>query len=630
MSVISPPLWTEWVPEEYFPDLSKEEYLAVDLETCDINLTTHGSGWATGKGYVTGFALATKDWQGYYPIAHAEGNLDKDKVIAWIKKTLACPMPKICHNASYDIGWLRSMGITVNGTIHDTMISSALIDENRFSYTLNSLAKEKLGQTKNEDVLVEFAKSKGINPKSEMYKVPAMYVGKYAEMDARLTFDLFFHNMKEIKEQELDKIYDLETRLQPCLIDMRANGVRVDLDGAAIAKAELLSEEKKALFAIKKISGIDVDIWAAASVARAFDKLNIGYTRTATGKPSFTKNFLSKHDSELALLIVKAREMNKAHTTFIDSILKHQHNGRIHSEIHQMRSDDGGTVTGRFSYSNPNLQQIPARNIDIKNKIRSLFIPDEGQRWGSFDYSQQEPRLVVHFAEHVNEVDGFNYLSKHAPMRTKEFITGYRGGKADFHTMVADMAGIDRKIAKTINLGLFYGMGKGKLKEQLGINEETAETLIDDYNQKVPFVKQLSQRAMEAMDKKGFVTTVGGRRCRSFGYVSNRWGKSGFFKTEKEAEEEFGKYGYKKAYTYRALNKLVQGSAADQTKQAMVDLYEQDGIIPHIQVHDELNISVADEQQAKKIAKKMEQCMMLKVPSKVDYDLADNWGSAKK
>ena len=149
-------------------------------------------------------------------------------------------MPKIFHNASYDVGWLRNAGITVNGTIHDTMISSALIDENRFSFTLNSLSKDKLGQTKNEDVLVEFAKSKGIDPKAEMYKVPAMYVGKYAEMDARLTYDLYFHNEKEIEKQDLHKIYNLECRLQPCLIDMRAHGVRVDLDGASIAKAELL------------------------------------------------------------------------------------------------------------------------------------------------------------------------------------------------------------------------------------------------------------------------------------------------------------------------------------------------------------------------------------------------------
>jgi len=625
--------WTEWVADDNFPDLSKVPYLAVDLETCDIHLMTHGAGWATGKGYITGFALATADWEGYYPIAHEEGNYEKDKVISWIKKTLSYPMPKIFHNASYDVGWLRNAGITVNGTIHDTMISSALIDENRFSFTLNSLAKDKLGQTKNEDVLVEFAKSKGIDPKAEMYKVPAMYVGKYAEMDARLTYDLYFHNEKEIEKQELHKIYNLECRLQPCLIDMRAHGVRVDLDGAAIAKAELLSQEKQALFEIKKLSNVDVDIWAAASVAKAFDNMNVKYETTPTGKPSFTKNFLNTNGSPLAKLIVKARETNKAHTTFIDSILKHQHKGRIHSEIHQMRSDNGGTVTGRFSYSKPNLQQIPARNEDIKNKIRSLFIPEEGTQWGSFDYSQQEPRLVVHFAEKVNEVDGFTYNSKRPTMATKEFIKGYRKGDADFHTMVAKMAGIDRKIAKTINLGLFYGMGKAKLTEELGIDQETAEQLIDEYNQKVPFVKQLSQYAMGAMDENGFVTTIGGRRCRSFGYVSKQWNAKGFFKTEKEAEAEWGKYNFKKAYTYKALNKLIQGSAADQTKQAMVDLYEQDGIIPHIQVHDELNISIESEEQATMIAQKMEDCMPgdapLHVPSKVEYILAKNWGDAK-
>ena len=627
-------LWTEWVAEDYYPDLSQEKYLAVDLETCDTNLITHGSGWATGNGYITGFALATKDWQGYYPIAHAGGgNLDKKKVTAWIKKTLAYDMPKIFHNASYDMGWLRSAGITVNGTIHDTMISSALIDENRFSFTLNSLAKDKLGQNKSEDILTEFAKSKGIDPKKEMYKVPAMYVGKYAEMDARLTYDLFFYNHREIDEQDLYRIYDLECRLQPCLIDMRAQGVRVDLDAAHNAKAELMSEESKALHEIKKLSNIDVDIWAAASVAKAFDAMKIKYEQTPTGKPSFTKNFLLKNKSPLSQLIVKAREMNKAHTTFIDTIMKHQHKGRIHSEIHQMRSDDGGTVTGRFSYSHPNLQQIPARNEDIKNKIRSLFIPEEETLWGSFDYSQQEPRLVVHFAEKVNEVDGFTYNSKRPTMGTKEFITGYRKGGADFHKMVAKMAGIERDHAKTINLGLFYGMGKGKLKEQLGIDQETADTLIGEYNQKVPFVKMLSQRAMDAMEKNGHVTTVGGRRCRSFGFVPKGWNASGFYKTEKEAEEALGKYGYKKAYTYKALNKLIQGSAADQTKKAMVDLYEQDGIIPHIQVHDELNISIHSEEQAKMIAKKMEDCMPgnepLHVPSKVDYKLAKNWGDAK-
>ena len=623
-------LWTEWMFEEYFPDLSQEKYLAVDLETCDINLLTHGSGWATGDGYVTGFALATKDWQAYYPIAHEKGqNMDPDKVIPWIKKTLSYDMPKIFHNASYDIGWLRSMGITVNGTIHDTMISSALIDENRFSFTLNSLAKDKLGATKNEDELIKYAEDAGINPKKEMYKIPAMYVGHYAEQDARLTYDLFFHNQKEIEEQKLQQIYDLETRLQPCLIDMRAQGVRVDLQAAENAKKDLIADEKAALFQIKKLSNVDVNVWAAASVAKAFDNMNISYSRTPTGKPSFTKNFLVKHKSELAQLVVKARESNKAYTTFIDSIMRHQHKGRIHSEIHQMRSDDKGTVTGRFSYSNPNLQQIPARNKEIKNKIRSLFIPDEGKKWGSFDYSQQEPRMVVHFAERINEVDGFSYESKRPTMDTKRFIEGYRRGEADFHEMVAEMADIERDTAKTINLGLFYGMGQGKLKETLGIDDETAQVLISDYNDKVPFVKKLSRRAMESMESKGFVTTVYGRRCRSFGFVPIKWGVSGFYKTEEEAKAILKEGNYKKAYTYKALNKLIQGSAADQTKKAMVDLYEQDGIIPHIQVHDELNISIENEEQAKRIINVMEHCIKLNVPSKVDCEIADNWGDAK-
>jgi len=623
-------LWTEWMVEEYFPDLSQEKYLAVDLETCDLKLLTHGSGWATGNGYVTGFALATKDWQAYYPIAHQKGhNLDPDKVIPWIKKTLSYDMPKIFHNASYDIGWLRHMGITVNGTIHDTMISSALIDENRFSFTLNSLAKDKLGTTKNEDELIDYAKSEGIDPKKEMYKIPSLYVGHYAEQDARLTYDLFFHNQKEIEDQNLQQIYDLETRLQPCLIDMRAQGVRVDLQAAEDAKKELIRDEQAALHKIKKLSNVDVNVWAAASVAKAFDNLNIKYDMTPTGKPSFTKDFLSKHESELAKLIVSARESNKAYTTFIDSIMRHQHKGRIHSEIHQMRSDNKGTVTGRFSYSNPNLQQIPARNEEIKNKIRSLFIPEEGLKWGSFDYSQQEPRMCVHFAEKVNIADGFTYQSKRPSMETKEFIEGYKGGDADFHDMVADMAGIERKVAKNINLGLFYGMGRAKLKGQLGIDDETAETLVNEYNDKVPFVKKLSQRAMNAMESKGYVTTVYGRRCRSFGYVPVRWGVSGFYKTEKEAIEALGEHGYKKAYTYKALNKLLQGSAADQTKKAMVDLYEQDGIIPHIQVHDELNISIEDKEQAKRIIKVMEHCIKLNVPSKVDCVIADNWGNAK-
>jgi len=608
---------TEWTPKEHFPDLSKEKLISIDLETCDTQLTTHGSGWATGNGYVTGIAVATADWAGYYPIAHNGGNLDKTKVLDWFRGVAGLDCDKVFHNASYDLGWLRSLGITVNGKIHDTMISSALLDENRYSYTLNSLAKDKLGRTKNEDLLIAAAKEFGVDPKKEMYKLPSMHVGEYAEYDARLTYDLYLLNKEQIDKQELQDIYDLETRLQPCLIDMRMKGVRVDLEQADIAKKELSVKEKQLMSEIKKICGLDVEIWAAASIAQAFDKLGIKYPRTPkTEAPSFTKNFLSSHEHAIAKKIVEAREINKANTTFIDTILKHQHKGRIHAEIHQMRSDDGGTVTGRFSYSNPNLQQIPSRNKKIKKLIRSLFIPEDGTQWGTFDYSQQEPRLVVHYAYS----DGLDVRS---------IVSGYRSGEADFHEMVAEIAQISRLQAKTINLGMMYGMGKGKLMNELGIDKEEAEEIVSIYQNKVPFVKQLTYNVMDKASARGEIKTLLGRHCRFPFFEPRKFGEKGFYKTKEEAIDALGHGNYKRAGTYKALNKLIQGSAADQTKKAMVDLYEEDGIIPHIQVHDELNISVENKGEALSIKKKMEDCVELNVPSVVDYALAKNWGEAK-
>ena len=167
---------------------------------------------------------------------------------------------------------------------------------------------------------------------------------------------------------------------------MKFQGVRVDLEKAhIIVKRCYLNREKiQFLQKVKKDTGIDVEIWAAASIAKVFDKLKLPYDQTATGAPSFTKNFLSQHPNETAKAIAFARELNKAHTTFIDTILEHEHNGRIHADINQIRSDDGGTVTGRFSYSNPNLQQIPARSKKIGPLIRSLFLPEENCVWGAF------------------------------------------------------------------------------------------------------------------------------------------------------------------------------------------------------------------------------------------------------
>ena len=312
--------------------------------------------------------------------------------------------------------------------------------------------------------------------------------------------------------------------------------------------------------------------------------------------------------------IAQAREINKAHTTFIDTILKHAHKGRIFAEINQLRGDNGGTVTGRFSYSNPNLQQIPARNKDLGPRIRRLFMPEEGHRWGCFDYNQQEPRLVVHYST-LQNLYGVG-----------DVLDAYKEGNADFHAIVADMAGIPRKQAKTINLGLFYGMGKNKLQAELGVNKERAEELFKQYHGKVPFVKQLMDSVMKRAQDSGKIRTLLGRLCRFHLWEPNQFGIHKSLPHE-EALAEHGP-GIRRAYTYKALNKLIQGSAADMTKKAMIELYKEK-IIPHIQVHDELDISVKDDKEAKKIVKIMESAVELEVPNKVDYESGENWGKIK-
>ena len=607
---------TEWIPPENFPDLSKYNEIAIDLETKDPDLIKMGSGSVTKRGDVTGIAVAVKGWSGYYPIAHeGGGNMDRKKVLKWFQSVLNTDSIKIFHNAMYDVCWLRSLGLTIKGKVIDTMIASAIVDENQLRYDLNNCSRRYTGQGKDEAALYAAAKEWGVDPKAEMYKLPAMYVGSYAEKDAEITYELWQELKKEILHQDIQSIFELETELFPCLVDMRFLGVRVDTENAHKLKKELVEEEKGCLHQVKKETQIDVQIWAARSIAQVFEKLKLPFDRTEkTKSPSFTKNFLQNHPHPLVKKIARAREINKAHTTFIDTILKHSYKGRIHAEINQLRSDNGGTVTGRFSYSNPNLQQIPARNKELGPRIRSLFIPEEGCTWGCFDYNQQEPRLVVHYAS-LQNLYGVD-----------EVLEAYKVGDADFHSIVADMAEIPRYQAKTINLGLFYGMGKNKLQAELGVSKEKAEELFKQYHGKVPFVKQLMDAVMRRSQDSGKIRTLLGRLCRFHLWEPNYFGIHKALPHE-EALKEHGP-GIKRAFTYKALNKLIQGSAADMTKKAMLELYKA-GIIPHIQVHDELDISVKDDKQAKQIVEIMESAVRLEVPNKVDYETGSNWGNIK-
>ena len=615
-----------WNSPEEFKDLSSYKYIAIDLETKDPNLKKMGSGSVRGDGEIIGVAVAVDGWSGYYSFGHEQGNFfAKEAVMKWIKDICALPCPKIFHNAMYDVCWLRSYGVKINGIIVDTMMMAAVLDENRLYYSLNSLAFLELGKVKDEKALQDAADKAGIDAKSEMYKLPASMVGAYAEKDAELTLELFKKFSVQIKQQSLQRIFNLETNLFPMLVDMKFKGVRVDVDKALQLKHVLEKREAQCLAKVKQVTGVETQIWAARSIAKVFDKLGLPYSRTAkSNAPSFTKATLENHENPVVKNIAEARELNKAHTTFIDTILKHEHNGRIHADINQLRSDAGGTVTGRFSYSNPNLQQIPSRNNLLGPAVRGLFIPEQDCDWGCFDYSQQEPRLVLHYA------------AEHPILKNSESVVEMvskfnKDPKMDFHQMVADLANIKRKQAKTINLGLFYGMGKAKLQQSLDLeNKEDAEKLFNNYHDSVPFVKGLMDATMRDAQKDGEIQTIAGRVCRF-----DKWEEARFAPGELRApmtyEEAKGKYGedrIRRAFTYKALNKLIQGSAADMTKQAMLDLYEE-GITPHIQVHDELDISVESEHQAQKIIAIMQDAVKLVVRNKVDYEKGPTWGDVK-
>jgi len=679
-------------------DLNGIDTVALDIETYDPNLKTKGLGAVRGDGFITGVAVATGQDTVYFPLHHSDHvKSDSEKKNFWDqmnKKILQNPnITKVFHNAIYDVCWMRAeTGKMLKGRIVDTMVAASVIDENRFKYSLDALAKDILKDEKYKYDLQEktFQWSGGMqkDPMSNMHKLPSHVVKEYAKQDVNLTLRLWnifdkkldkvLHTKKNGEQKTCRNIFELETRLFPCLVDMKFKGVRIDTQKLEAFGKKLKCRRDNLLNIIKKHTKVNVQLWAANSVKDLLKNQNItNYEKTPkSGMPKLPKDYLKTHANRFLRMLSKAREADKAVNTFIEGLKGYIHNGRIHADINQIRSDAGGTVTGRFSMSNPNLQQIPAKGYYGK-KMRELFLPEEGHQWGSFDYSQQEPRIVVHYA------------IKHGLSETQELADKFNSDEADFHQIVADMANIPRKQAKSINLGLFYGMGKGKLQAELNLDKTQAKKLFDTYHDKVPFVKELSDNLMGFAKEHRLVFTLEDRFCRFDTYesVNKRWNnkerkfeewdpeakeiknektgnityqgdwvapklmskqaawekfklqfnarsksknEGGIGKVEELTNEGrktwFAQY-FAPAFTYKALNKLVQGSAADMTKKAMVDLYEK-GIVPHIQIHDELCFSTTDH-ESKLIKETMEQTMPLEVKNKVDYESGPNWGTIK-
>jgi len=675
-----------YVPELSDLNLKDVDTVAIDLETHDPNLKTLGSGAIRKDGQVCGVAIAYKDEKFYFPLRHSDDASKPGKAPSNIAPNLVWRVlnkrifqnkniTKVFHNAMYDVCWIRQeSGLMVQGPIADTMIAASIINENRMKYSLDAIAKIYLNEIKYKYDLEQTSIDEvGISDAiSNMHLLPYSVVKDYAEQDVNLTLKLWNIFKEKIKKpikiidgktKTLENVFNLEMELFPCLVAMRFKGVRVDTKKAKTLGLDLKKRRDGLIKGIKRRTGVSVEIWAADSVARLLHKLNItDYTSTPkSGRVSLSKSYLESHSNVYLRLIARARAYDKLTNVFVNGLLKFVHNGRIHADINQIRGERGGTITGRFSMSKPNLQQIPARG-KYGNIIRSFFLPEKGQEWGSFDYSQQEPRLVIHYAL-KNKFHG-----------VKDLAEEYRKNPdTDFHEIVAKMAKITRRQAKTINLGLFYGMGKGKLAASLELDKEEAKELFDEYHRQVPFVKELSNGLMKFAEKNKSVFTLEDRFCRF-----NKWeprdkewdeDRKIFVYTEYIEKEEDGEIKnemqrnpvpildrkeakdhylasrsrslakndpqckmfeefYKPAFTYKALNKLIQGSAADMTKKAMVNLYKK-GILPHIQIHDELCISIKNKEEGNTIKTIMEEAISLLIPNKVNYKKGSSWGNIK-
>lgn len=616
--------WPAVTPFEkiQFPSLEGQGMIAVDCETFDPDLKDRGPGAHRG-GFVAGVAVGTEaGFRQYYPVAHESGpNLPKKKVFKWLKEQMQLPVPKVGAHLLYDLGFLAEEGISPEGPFYDVQNAEPLLSESRLSYSLEALSREYLGAGKADEAMDQWLVEKfgKKNPKSNIWRAPYEVVAPYAVGDVNHPLEIFAKQKKMLEDQDLWDLFVMESKLIPMLLMMRRRGVRVDLDRAEQMLASVRERKAALLAEVKRISGHDLDMWAASSVAKIFDELQIPYLRTPkTDKPSFTAPWLLAQEAPVAKMIVEARRLDKLDGTFlVGCILKGHTKGRVHCQFNQLKGEGGGAVGGRFSSSAPNLQFIPVRTEDGK-MMRKMFLPDEGQLWWKKDFSQIEFRLVVHDAAECNMRGARDIAQMFADDPT-----------TDFHKMVAELAGISRSFAKTINFGLIYGEGIVKLCGQLGMTLQQGEEFLRSYHGKIPFIRALSQRCMTIAKTKGEILTLMKRR-RRFPWVSTNRKTGQVFVTPHRIP------GSKRGFTHAALNARTQGSAADIMKKSMVDVWESgacDEVGVQLTIHDELDGSAPRTRRAKEalaeISRIMEGAAELLVPLKVDSSIGPNWGECE-
>jgi DNA polymerase-1 len=617
------PFWdTSWQPPE-LPNLRGAKVLGLDLETYDPAIAEQGPGWGYGTGHIVGVSLATEDASWYFPLRHtveASKNMNVESTLRYLADVLAQPCPKVGANLQYDVGWLAHEGVCVNGPLYDVQFAEALIDDVARSYSLENISSKYLGTGKESSELYRWAnKAYGEqkDQRSNIYRCPPSLVAKYAAADSMLPLQILKLQWKELSALGLVDLFKLECALIPILVKMRLRGMRVDIERAHAARDAINGKIQLLNKQLSAFAGFKISAYSNKDLERLFSSYRQPFPRTEAGNPSFTKEWLMQNDFEGAKLVASIRRYEKAVSTFIEGAILHKSQmDRIRPSLHPLRGESGGAVSGRFSSSQPNGQQLPSRDDELGPLIRGMFIPEEGHSWMKMDYSQIEYRMFAHFSH------------------DKRLQEEYSKEGTDFHALVGSFMGgnIHRTAIKNINFGLLYGMGMAKLTRMLlSLNLDLKpEAFMKLYHDSFPAAKQQIRECLNTAEATGEIRTLLNRRN-----TFNLWEP-----TNREGEplpygQALRKYGaqIKRAMTYKALNRKLQGSAADYMKKALVDaipIFEKIGY-PHMLVHDELDISIHPdyEKEITELKKILENAVQLKVPMVVGSEIGPDWGHVK-
>jgi DNA polymerase I-like protein with 3'-5' exonuclease and polymerase domains len=660
---------SSWKPPTELPDLRRRVIVAIDSETRDRGLEANrGPGWPFGRDFcrLCGISWAAEGSVGYAPVGHPDTeNFPLENVLRWLDDLFKSGTRIVMHNGPYDVGVFGTYGVVPPANLEDTLAAAVMLDEdqplypgNSRAYSLDNCCARYGIEGKDTDLLRQAVRAYGGNPNKpagDLWRVPARYAGPYAEQDGVATLELWQHQEPQLRAQEVWDAYRTEMELIPMVVAMRRRGIRIDAGMVDRTRTEFLGRRDALLKRISEQAGSRRlmtigDVRSPQFLEKLFTQEGIPFPRTEkTKQGSFSADWMEKYDHWLPQALVDIIRYEDAAQKFLANYLTgYAHRGRIHAEVHQFRSDDGGTKSHRFSYSEPPLQQMPSPDKDPTDAlkkviteratgtlIRRCFLPEQGEAWGSVDFSSQEPRLVVHFAS-LCKCPG-------ADEAVRQYLENPR---LDYHQMTADLTGLPRAKAKILNLAMLYGYGRASMAAHLGVGLAEADELARQYHERLPFIKPFEERCKTTATNRGYIRLIDGARIRynmwegpylsaeerleahKLGHVTTYCSREEAQRRQEDPAHPWAGRVLRRADTRKGLNNLIQGSAARQTKIAMRNMWRA-GILPLLQLHDEVAVSVRSKQELEQVAQFMVEATPLRVPTVVDAEVGDNWGNAK-